>query len=49
MSEQERDELLAAIARSIISRQGNPNRTQAEFVLAVIDEQGWTLTRKDTK
>lgn len=47
MSERERDELVAAIARSIMGRGGNPYRTQAEFVLAIIDEQGWKLTRKD--
>lgn len=47
MTEREKDELVEAIARSIVSRQGHPYRTQAEFVLAIIDEQGWKLTRKD--
>ena len=47
MTERERDNLLVALARTIVSRQGHPYRTQAEFVLAVIDEQGWTLARKE--
>lgn len=49
MTEREKDELVAAIARSIMGRGGNPYSMQAEFVLEVIDEQGWTLARKDTQ
>lgn len=47
MTESEREDLIEEIARSIVSRQGNPNRTRAEFVLAIIDEQGWALVRKE--
>lgn len=47
MTEHERDDLITELARTIVSRQGHPNRTRAEFVLEVIDKQGWTLVRKD--
>ena len=47
MTERERNELIAAIALVIMARGGSPFRTQGKFVLEIIEEQGWTLTRKD--
>ena len=44
----QRDELIDAIALSIVARQGMTNRDRAKAVLDVIEEQGWTLTRKET-
>ncbi len=49
MTEREKDDLVAAIARSIMGRGGNPYSMQAEFVLDVIEKQGWTLVRKDAQ
>lgn len=47
MSAEEREALIEALAQTIVSRQGHPHRTRAEFVLEVIEKQGWTLARKD--
>lgn len=37
------DRLIDAIALCIVARQGLPNRDRAKAVLAVIEEEGWSL------